>query len=136
MEHIIRYLGRFEKNYRSLKPDPKCYKSPDGRDVPLSPCVEVPWGAKFYMMEDMTTGTAKPLLVMIENIKLQVPLPIDYMRHTGTGTRVGPTGKKLAGEFADNLLKDAIEANPGLKTRLIAVAGRKIERARRRNLLN
>ena len=80
--------------------------------------MEVPWGAKFYMMEDMTTGTAKPLLVMIENIKLRVPLPIDYIRRTGTGTRVGPTGKKLAGEFADNLLKDALEANPGLRTRL------------------
>ena len=131
MGHILRYLGRFEKNYRTLKPDAQCYTSPEGRSVPLSPCLDAPWGVRFYMMDDMTKGMARPLLVMIENVKLETPLAIDYARHTGTGSRVGPSGKRLSTEFGENLLKDAIEANPGLKTRLMATAGKKMRIARR-----
>jgi len=114
-------MGRFEINFEGLCPHPKHYRNPHGVEKPVFPAPEGFRGIMFYMMEKMRTGTAQPVLVMVENIVLDTPVPIDYERHTGYEKRVGPRGKVFTTEYAHTLLDDSIKINPGLQTALIAI---------------
>ncbi len=111
MKHRMRYLGRFEINHKELQADPKYYSSPENNQVPVTPPPSYFNGIMFYMMEDVRNGKAEPLLVMISDIILQNPVPIDYSRH-GRCKRVGPEGAKINYQSAVNLLNDAIRLNP------------------------
>jgi hypothetical protein len=121
MVHMMRYIGRYEINFKNLQPNPHYYMNPVNKKIPIPLPPTNFCGIMFYMMEDMTSGRAEPLIVMVENIVLGKPVTIDYKRHTGDEKRVGPRGKKLMNESANNLLDDVINKNPGLKNALASI---------------
>lgn len=124
MQHMMRYMGRYEINFKHLQPNQNYYKNLENIYISVFPTPEGFRGITFFMMEDMISGTAKPVLVMIEDIVLKKPFVVDYERHTGKNTRVGPRGKGLSNECAIRILDDAIKANPDLSKALNAMKKR------------
>lgn len=126
MSNFMRYMGRLEINFKGLHPNPTHYINPEGVEKPVFPPPEGLDGIMFYMMEDMRTGTAKPMVVMVEDIVLDAPVVIDYEAHTGDKKRVGPRGKLFATKYTSILLNDIIKANPRLRKQLVEIANSKI----------
>lgn len=69
----------------------------------------------------MRTGTAQPVVVMVEDIVLDKPVSIDYEKHTGEEKRVGPRGKIFATQYARILLEDIAKTNPRLREKLVKI---------------
>lgn len=110
MEHLMRFLGRFEMNYDKLGPDPTRYFSPQNKEVLVSKPPAAFNGIMFYCMEDMRTRKAIRKVVMVENIKLVNPLVIDQERHTD-GKGLGPRGYYFGDNSARNLMIDIVNSN-------------------------
>jgi hypothetical protein len=115
MTNLMRYMGRLELNFKGLHPNPTHYINPYGDEKPVFPPPEGLRGIMFYMMEDMRTGTARPMVVMVGDIVLDTPVAIDYEKHTGDEKRVGPRGKIFATQHARTLLDDIVKINSRLR---------------------
>lgn len=121
MVHMMRYIGPYEINFKNLQPNPNYYINRGNKKIHIPSPPAGFCGIMFYMMEDMTSGRAEPVIVMVENIILYKPVAIDYERHTGDGNRVGPRGKKLMDESANKILDDVIKKNPDLKNAMVSI---------------
>ncbi len=121
MKHIVRFVGRYENNFSQFGPNPKYFISAAGIKKEIVPPPAGFNGVMFYLMEDMTSGRAVVLMVMVENIKLENPVEIDKPKHLD-GKGIGPRGSSIGDSSAINLLRDAIETNPSMREKLIVVA--------------
>jgi hypothetical protein len=110
MKHVMRWLGRLEKNYRNLRPNPVQFVTIKGiwANVPAFP-VDMD-GIRFYCMEDMSSGKSIHLAVMVEDVKLHGTVLIDYNKHI-EGKKIGPGGCSFGDNSAKNLLIDIADKN-------------------------
>jgi hypothetical protein len=112
--HIMRYVGRFEINYKELKSNPLKYINSSSLSANVKPFPKDYEGIKFYCMENMTKGKAIPIFVMVQDLKLKNPLEIDRVKHTD-GKGIGPSGCSFGDESAKSILKDVAEINPEIQ---------------------
>jgi hypothetical protein len=110
MKNMMRWLGRLENNYRDLRPNPVQFLTIKGSLARVPAFLTDMDGIRFYCMEDVKRGNSDVLVVMVENIKLQVPVLIDPTKHTD-GKRVGPRGCAFGDSSARNLLIDIADNN-------------------------
>lgn len=123
MDHILRFVGRYENNYDSLAPNPEYFVSSTGKKAKVYPPPAGFGGVIFYIMEDMTGPRSIGLVVMVESVKLKTPVKIDKNKHAD-GKGIGPRGSLIGDDSAINLLHDAIDANPDSRALLISIGNK------------
>ena len=124
MKHSIGYLGHFDRDFKSLRPDPRHHIREDGslghvderpRDVDgvFFGYLECP-GKTFVAVRAQYDDT---------DVILKAPVSLDPPRHTD-GKGFGPNPSRFGDDSAGHLLSDMIAKNPDVAVSLRRIGDR------------
>ncbi|OQB76391.1 MAG: hypothetical protein BWX92_01852 [Deltaproteobacteria bacterium ADurb.Bin135] len=131
-KHISLFYGTARVNLKDFIPMQKTYKKTNGEIVYTDYDVTNASGIVFarmgvskkemidYEVTDHEKINDLPILVAIQNVKLERPLQIagHHVGRPGSHYTGSPSYMALDDDLAGNLIKDAIKANPHLRDKL------------------
>jgi hypothetical protein len=124
MLHGLMYQGGFERNFATLGPGTRSFRTSDGAELELPDWPDSVDGVRFGYME---RRGRKFLLVRLQfdehDIVLRTPVALDRLRHMGN-QRFSARPTLLTDANASTLLDDVIECNPEQSTEIALLINR------------
>jgi hypothetical protein len=124
MLHGLMYQGGFERNFASLAPGARSFRTSNGTELELPEWPETVDGVRFGYME---RRGRKFLVVRLQfdghDIVLRSPVALDPMRHMGN-QRFSARPILVNDADASTLLDDVIECNPEQGTEIALLINR------------
>jgi hypothetical protein len=124
MLHGLMYHGGFERNFATLEPGARRFRSSEGAELELPEWPNSVDGVRFGYMERRGRKFVVVRLQFDEHdIVLRTPVVLDRLRHMGN-QRFSPRAILLTDANASALLDDIIDANPEQSTEIALLINR------------
>jgi hypothetical protein len=124
MVHGLMYQGGFERNFATLVPGTRSFRTSDGAELEMPDWPDAIDGVRFGYME---RRGRKFLVVRLQfdehDIVLRTPVALDQLRHMGN-QRFSARPTLLSDANASTLLDDVIDCNPEQSTEIALLINR------------